>query len=672
MASAKNQEILGDAEFNRKWDAEAQYQFLRKSNDPRFGEISLYKNKSTNDLVFAKEKLVTSKQQASNDIRDLKSRMALNHPNLHRLIGYSTAIQKELCSTNYLTRAYYEFPKSDLQKEINDKRANNSQFSGSELVNVAQQSVSGLNHLHKLDISHGDVRPLNLGFNKDTREVQILDRLQDPSPLEKLQGNNIINKKDLYIAPEVYRKLQGKDKLLKYSAQKNDLYGLGLSLLAAGNLEGVQNIYKPNGELDKDALSAHLNKFDGRYAASNPELSNLVHQLLAADEAQRPTSSELAVAFQSGQFSGNAGHRVQSAPADQPSLFGDFGTTTTTTQVTTYAAPPVETTTTNYVHAAPVVIESQQFEDKKTVLYNADEQPKETVYTNQTYTYSNLAPATTHYVSSAPTQTYYSQPQTTYVSSAPTYVSSAPTYVSSTPTYVSSTPTTYVSSAPTYISSSPTTYTTYASAPTETIVQAPVSGTTSETSVKYTGPTTGSTTVTVRRMDGTTYSYTLSGDEPSDQIMNTYEHHDPRNQGANGEIKKTKNSYTTYATPIEGTTTYINAPQTVTYSSPPIQTYTTSDSTPVYTTTKVYSTPTEAVSYTNYKSGSFVVQGAPVTYSSPVSYTYSSPQEVNYGGAIEVRRGSSVPTPVQDQAIKKKYIIEGDKVIEVNDDTPSN
>ena len=336
-SSAKSPEILPESEFNKKWEPESQYSFLRKSNDPRFGEISVFKCKTNNDLIFTKEKLVTSKQQASNDIRDIMSRATLNNDYLHRLLGYSTVVQKELCSTNYLTRAFYEFPKSDLQKEINDRKPVSIDFSHEELYSVAQQTILGLSNLHKLELCHCDIRPLNIGYNKTTRNVQILDRLNDPSPLEKVQSNNIINKKDLFMSPELYKKLQGKDKSVKYNQFKNDLYAVGMSILTAGLLESVQNVYKTNGEFDQQRLNSYLDRFDAKYAGLNPGLSSLIHALLRADENDRPTINELI--------------------DDQKSVVADtsdnhFDTTQSTqNQYVTYTQPPVAQT---YTYDHPV------------------------------------------------------------------------------------------------------------------------------------------------------------------------------------------------------------------------------------------------------------------------------------------------------------------------------
>jgi len=585
----KQSELLGDAEFNKKWDLEGQYNVLRKSNDPRFGEITLLKSKSSNDLIFAKEKLVTNKQQASNDIRDLKSRMALNHSHLHKLIGYSTIVQKELCSTNYLTKAYYEFPKSDLQKEINDRRQNQSDFSHEELQNVAGQAIHGLNHLHKLEISHGDVRPLNIGYNKETREVQILDRLHDPSPLEKLQSNNIINKKDLYMSPEVYKKLQGKDKTLKYNPAKNDLYGLGLSLLAAGNQESVQNVYKPNGDFDQQNLQQHLDKFSNKYNSQNPPLVSLVHTLVQPDESQRYSAQELIDAQKSGGYHvvSHTVHTVHSAPPPQESV--------------PVQQPIQDEQKTQLVYLGNDNQDNNANNQQVTYQYTHHE-PANYSYANQTQ-YVTIPQQTTHFVHSAPPQDYASN-----------------------------------------------------------TIQNPEGR-----------------LVTVHRMDGTTYSYWTKADIDSEETLQTYEQNDPRHGGGQNPEGSLDVVHQTHARNVSSipVNTYYNQ-QNVVYSHPgydQVQHQYDGQNYNPQAVSYVISNPNDGTYNQPQRvvHTSHVVQGIPAyvsgNYTNPSGVTYITSPNNSYqpvaSNVVEVRRGSEVPSQTQTKSVNKKYVIEGDKVIEV-------
>lgn len=504
---------LSDDEYNRTWEGLSQYQYLRKSQDPRFGEIQIYKKKNGNDFIFAKEKLTSNKQAAANDIRELKSRIALNGPNLQKMLGYSTSIKKELCSTNYLTQGFYEFPKSDLGKEISTRTQLGVGLPESELGAIASQSLNGLQYLHGKGIAHGDIRPQFLGYNKDVKEAQILDRLADPSPLEKSQANYIVNRKNQYMCPELYKKLQGKDKLIKYDPYKNDVYGLGLSVLEAGNGQSVQDIYNTNGTINQANLDKHVANFGQKYQSGY--LNRFVQSAVAADEFSRPSSQDLGAKLGrwdetnvNQTFSQNVNQNIVTQ-AVVPSQ-----TTTTTTTTTNYGGNQLETnklaqntsaSTEEWAHSyvAPsqkntqvdnsnalsfmkntntnnaYLVENQnvqadfgsrnkntQVNQNSSTLNQTYSQPSintsyqpvnQTVVTSQST--KNVLPVESQYVYTPQTTTYNTQP--VYSSQQVIYAPQPTTYVTQPTTYVTQ-PTTYVSQPTTYstIVKQPTTYVT--------------------------------------------------------------------------------------------------------------------------------------------------------------------------------------------------------------------
>lgn len=717
------QEMLADAEFNKKWELEPQYTVLRKSNDPRFGEITLLKNKANNDMIFAKEKMVTSKQQASNDIRDLKSRIALNHPNLHKLLGYSTAIQKELCSTNYLSKAYYEFPKSDLQKEMNDLKKNGLQFPGEDLLNAGSQAIHGLHHLHKLNINHGDVRPINIGYNRETREVQILDRLSDPSPLEKLQVSNIINKKELFICPEVYKRLQGKDKTTNYNPFKNDLYSLGLSLLMVGNQESIQNVYKPNGDFNQENLKAHLAKFNDKYGQQNPQLVGLVQALVSPNEADRYTASEL-IEAQQGAPQQNVETGNNFAPQEMTPIYSDpvadQGQQIPPQQ---YQQDPAlaqqqhndqqynqqQQYTQQQQYVQPQQYNQQPQEYSQPQQYNQPQQytqPQPQRY-NSFFSDNNMPQHHTTQVHSSPPQQTYTPPAQNYQSVPEKKELSNETEVLYNPTSEKNMYTFYdqgqaVSSNINYVPverQSIVGYTTthnvlYPHQITKVNASPPSMNNMTDDAKNHPGER----LVTVHKMDGTSYSYWTS--ETSDQTQ-SYDKYDPSQKSINNsgsQNDSTANSHTVYSTPPDS---YIYDPQaqqhtTVTYINQPISMHKVNSGVPEYIQQGGNVQYITTVPQT-YSSNQGVYMDHPIMYQSnqgettttyapqrvpsqnhvvhsmptggnyvPVTYMVS---DMNQGNVpIEVRRGHSKPDASEIKSTKKKYLLVGDKVIEVPDD----
>ena len=641
MAS-KTTAVLADAEFNKKWDQEVMYQNVKKLSDPRFGEINIVKNTNNNEILFVKEKMSTSKNEASNDIKELKSRIALNHPNIQELKNYSTAIKKELCSTNYLSKGFYEFPRTDLQKEQNERKRNLEGFSNSELTHFLYQILGGLAHLHSNKVTHGDIRPQTLGYNRGNGEVKILDRLADPSPLEKIQGSNIINKKELFICPELYKKLNGKDKTLQYSAVKNDLYATGLTIMSLGNQDSHQDIYKPNGEFNQQRLDEHLITFDQKYGGENPFLVTVVRNLLSKNESERPDTEALKqnmISYEEyKQLESKGVHNfgfVKNSNNQQTNT-----TITTITQQTNNIAP-------NEIKAqasTPVIINKSDLPSVTTTTTNTyflDDknktpiESKNTFYENQP-SFTNQYQVQDKYISYTPIQTNnYNNTQNEPIKS---YIQSSPiNYVQSSTQYVKSEPTTYYQSGQTtqYVQSEPKT--TYIPAVQNTYIQ-------SEPKRSY-----------VQSEPTTTYI-------PA--VQNTYIQSEPKRSYVQSEPTTTyvQSVQNTHYIQSEPKRSYINSEPTTTYiQSEPKTTYVQSVQTPIYsynnndnfnqsyikyTPSNTYSIPDQETKYVNNNlKSSYKIQNQ-----IPLSYTQTTPIE----SQIERKSYSNIPNT--SKIVKRSYI----------------
>lgn len=83
------------------------------------------------------------------------------------MVDYSTSVKKNLCSTHYLSRAFYRYPQSDMRRELMDHKKNGTQFSNVELNTMKNDIGRALKDLHSRNLTHGDVRPMLIGHNKN-------------------------------------------------------------------------------------------------------------------------------------------------------------------------------------------------------------------------------------------------------------------------------------------------------------------------------------------------------------------------------------------------------------------------------------------------------------------------------------------------------------------------
>ena len=68
MQNTTVQKELGADEFKKIWNGEQEYKLLKSHNDSRFGDIQLLKNNKTGEVIFVKEKIATSKKDATQTI----------------------------------------------------------------------------------------------------------------------------------------------------------------------------------------------------------------------------------------------------------------------------------------------------------------------------------------------------------------------------------------------------------------------------------------------------------------------------------------------------------------------------------------------------------------------------------------------------------------------------
>jgi serine/threonine protein kinase len=284
---------------NKAWDGEGNFKFMGKYHDPRFGDVSVLQNSRNKSKIMLKEKSSGDKKQFHRDISMARQRMMLQNDNLHRMLGWSTVTKKELCSTHHYVRMFFEFPMSDLRNEVAEsKKKKNELLSDTTLSVATSNALHGLDYLHVQNLAHGDIRPQLISAEKvgnvsSPNQFKLLDRLSDPSPIERAQINNLMNNKEIFMSPQLYKRINTKGKKKPpYNRQKNDLFALGMSIISAGNAKSVKNCYKKGGDFNKVKLKEHLDTFKQRNA-NNYSLCNVVTNLVEYEEDVRPDTGML-------------------------------------------------------------------------------------------------------------------------------------------------------------------------------------------------------------------------------------------------------------------------------------------------------------------------------------------------------------------------------------------
>ena len=88
-----------------------------------------------------------------------------------------------------------------------DHRRNLTTFTPFELHKIKHDILNGLAVMHGAGLSHGDVRPEYIGYDKLSDQYLLLDRFSHGLPLEKCQTDHLVNNREIFMSPGLYSKL---------------------------------------------------------------------------------------------------------------------------------------------------------------------------------------------------------------------------------------------------------------------------------------------------------------------------------------------------------------------------------------------------------------------------------------------------------------------------------
>ena len=269
----------------------ANYAFVKKVKDPRYGEISILEDKTTKEHVALKEILCKSTTDFNREIEELKGRCKISHPNIVRLIAYTSKAEDNLCASFYKILLILDYMEQDFDRDIISRRTASEYYTEEQLWYFLESVLSALLCLHSKGVAHGDLKPSNIFITKSgaykIAEQSLLGNVM-PSYALRLSGFDDVR---AYLSPALVQNLARQELYPKHDAFKSDIFTLGLTALHAATLADCDKFYDWDVfSMDVEALHKRIGGLAFRYSE---EFQRFVGSMLTLVESKRPTASEL-------------------------------------------------------------------------------------------------------------------------------------------------------------------------------------------------------------------------------------------------------------------------------------------------------------------------------------------------------------------------------------------
>ena len=231
-----------------------------------FGVVKLAINSQTGEKVAIKiiNETKIAKEQKLNFLREIEILKNIKHPNIIRLYSHISK-QKQLYLITEYIKGIELFQYISLKKKIEE----------SEACIYFQQIICGLEYLHKMGISHRDIKCENILVDHHLKEIKIIDFGLSNKYSDKSELLSTLCGSPLYAAPEV---LTGKG----YKPRPVDIWSAGIVLyfMLSGRLPFQADTDE---ELYKKIIDAKITNIKG----ISKEGNDLVKQILNPNPRKR-------------------------------------------------------------------------------------------------------------------------------------------------------------------------------------------------------------------------------------------------------------------------------------------------------------------------------------------------------------------------------------------------
>ena len=291
---------LSDAELETTFPDLDSLKPFSKIKDNRFGLVSLYQQGE--EKVASKTRLYKSREEFKGAISRMKKQVRNSHPNLQRVLGYSSSITKSFCFPSYVLTSFHQFPTKTVDALRETALKSQVRIRSAQLLEIAVEALIGLAFLHSQGGAIGDLRASSLGFDGEGRLFVMDPALTNSARAEAMKG--VSGTGPYFVSPAVYESLcTGKDssgrqkdwRHISVSAElkRSDVFALGMVLLTLGGTREVSGCYAPRGRFDSFEMVKLFNEFEGCHGGQGRVLTEMVLRMLETDEERRQTPREI-------------------------------------------------------------------------------------------------------------------------------------------------------------------------------------------------------------------------------------------------------------------------------------------------------------------------------------------------------------------------------------------
>ena len=289
------------------------YQFLRRIKDPRYGEISVLQDKFTKELVALKELLSKSTRDFEKDINSLRIRYKTSHPNIVKVLGYTSKSEDNFCASVHKILMIVEYLENDLEKEITLKKNQNSFYKEDQLWYLLENIVKALALLQRNEVPHEDLKPSSILISKMGVYKIAQHNIAGttiPAYHQRLSG---MSDGRTYLSPALLSNLQRYELKPNHNSWKSDVFSLGMIVLHAATLSSCERLYDwNNNTLNYNQLQERISSLKPRYSQN---FQDCLHMMLDNRENTRPDFIKLEARIQ---MALSSSHKLNPTPGNSP------------------------------------------------------------------------------------------------------------------------------------------------------------------------------------------------------------------------------------------------------------------------------------------------------------------------------------------------------------------